>query len=181
MREEKKAAPRLVVYLSKWKPEQYDTDSSCYRIHILYVEEDGKPRNCSRSGEYHAPGTGMFEDFEMSCHMTWRDGQFTASSFETRYHGYMYVELKDAEVMLKTLKRAAKISDAFPVRPQTFGQYVALMASGFGVKECCKESHESNTGFYTDSEWLYLPLHYAQGWIDEEIESIRKARLELAS
>jgi len=115
----------------------------------------------------------------MSCYMTWRNGEFSANMFETRYHGYMYVDTPAAETMLKGLRKASKIQSAFPLTPTTFGQYVALMAAGFGVKEVCRETANGHTGFYSDSAWQYLPISYIQVLIDEEIARVRESKVSM--
>ena len=180
MEHKKQPAPRFAVYFTEHKAEQYDSDSSNYRIHILHIQDedhDKGPRNCSRGSEYRYPGIGVFEDLEISCYMTWRDGQFSADMWETRYHGY--VDMDAAETMLKGLRKASKIQQSFPLRPTTFGQYVALMAAGFGVKEVCRETANGRTGFYSDSAWQYLPLSSIQGLIDDEIARVRKTKVDM--
>lgn len=177
MEKQTKPAPRLVVLFNPWTRGEHDYgDSTNYRFHILHVDpKDEKPRNCSRSGAWEAPGTEIFDDLELSVYISWFNGQFSANSFSVRYHGYMFVDMADAENMLKGLKKASKVWKAFPIQPQSFGQFVVLMAGGFGVKECCRVRHDGHTGMYTDSEWQYLPLSYIQHWIDEEIDKLRKS------
>jgi len=184
MKQAKQASPRLAVYFTQHKAEQYDSDSSNYRLHILHIQDeqgDKGPRNCSRGSEYRYPGTAIFEDLEMSCYMTWRNGEFSADMWETRYHGYMYVDANAAETMLKGLRKVEKIRAAFPLTPTTFGQYVALMCAGFGVKELCRETANGRTGFYSDSAWQYLPISYIQGFVDEEIARVRKSKVDMGA
>lgn len=171
-------APRLVLYFQPWKPQQYDTHDSTYSLSILRVDpRDDKPRNCSRTGAWDAPGTEMFDDLAISCLLQWSNGKFSADCFDVTYRGYMVLSLMDLEVMRKGLKRIEKIRAAFPCRPQTFGQFAQMLCMGLGVKEICRETRANHTGFYTDNEYQYLPISYAQGFIDEEIERVRKLKL----
>jgi hypothetical protein len=120
----------------------------------------------------------MFEDLEISCYIHWRNNEFHADDWNTRYHGYMWIERhEEAEQMAKALKLVEKIRTAFPLQPKTFGQYVVLMAAGLGVKECCRERDGRAGTFYSDHEWQFLPLSYIQGWLDEEIDKLRKAHV----
>lgn len=179
MKEQKKA-PRLVLYFRPWEPSTYDTEATHYRLSILMVEEGrDTPSNISRtSHEYKYPGIGVLEDLQIECYLSWYNGQFQAGSFSVLYHGSLYLErIEEAEQMVRGLKRAEKIRKAFPVQPQTFGQYAVLMASGFDVKECCRERDQRSGSFYTDHDWQYLPLSYAQEWIDAEIARIRKLKV----
>ena len=172
-----KEKPRLVLYVHQHKLRQYDTQSTTYELSVLMVEpEDDHPRNISRtSQEYRFPGIGIFEDLQIRCYLSWYRGQFNATSWDVGYHGHMSMDsVAEAEQKVKGLKLVHKIRTAMLVQPATFGQFAVLMAAGFGVRECCRERDDNKGQMYSDHQWQLGPLPYAQGWIDEEIERLRK-------
>jgi len=155
------AQSRLCLYMAPWRADQYDTDSTTLQLDILRVSpHDEKPRNCSRNGD--AGDQRIFADLKLACYCTWGYDKFTADSWDTRYSGYMIPDVADLRTMLEG--------------PKTFGQYAVLMAHALGVKECCRPREGASGAFYTDSLWQYLPISYAQDWIDEEIQRIVRTR-----
>jgi len=113
-----------------------------------------------------------FDDLEFSCQMD-KDTveERRTYGWNVRYRAPFTVELVDAERMAKALRRIAKIQEKFPIRPTTFGQWVALTAQGLGIETAAKYlTHKG--GFYTDNEYrFFVDMRETQGAIDTTIEA----------
>lgn len=96
------------------------------------------------------------------------------------YRDCYRVELDNAKRMLKTLQRVEKINSletTNPVRPVTFGQFVALSASALGIKTARRESrYSAGSSSYAENTYITLDLHDLQSVIDYLIQESRETK-----
>ena len=176
---------RLAVLIQPVKLEYDGMESGFYKLHVVKVENE-QPRNCSHTS-WPDENERMFDDLTFRLYFSWRDGKFTADMFECLYDNVSSVDAQRSETIAKGFKKCSRARDGFPIQPSTFGQYVALMAAGLGVKEIIRESpserrrNTASFGMYSDSTWQTLPISHAQGIIDAEIAAVRDRLLPSAA
>ena len=172
-----KEKARLAVLIEPIKLDRtYGAESQGWELSIVAIDpKDEKPRNISRDS-YENHETDIFDDLGIRCHFSWFDGRFVATSFYTEYRQVYSIDLRVLETLTKGLKKVAKIVASFPIQPESFGQYVCLLAAGFGVKECVRKYGGLGnrcSSYYLDHTWQVLPISSAQRIIDEELDRVK--------
>ena len=171
--------PRLAVMIEPCKVDQsYGSTSGSWNLSIVKIDpKDEKPRNCSRD-DYDSDATHMFDDLAIRGHFSWYDGKFTIGGFYVEYLNVYSIDLRVLETLARGLKRCEKIRAGFPITPETFGQFVCLLAAGLGVKECVRKwgevgARNRDSWSYLAHQWQILPLSSAQRIIDDEMDRVR--------
>ncbi len=144
----------------------YGTQSFKYRF-VTVDKIQGHVRNPSASDGKPFDG---FDDLSFRCQASsdMCDGKPYGYSIE--YHDVGRVEARDAERMTAMFKRLQKIEAAFPVRPETFGQYVALICHGLGV-ECCIQDRDGGNGWHHETEHQQWNGTDIQWLVDRQIDT----------
>lgn len=179
MAQKTEVKPRLAILIEPCKVDQsYGSTSGSWNLSVVRIDpKDEKPRNCSRD-DYDTDATHMFDDLAIRGHFSWYDGKFTLGGFYVEYLNVYSIDLRTLETLSKGLKRCEKIRASFPIQPETFGQFVCLLAAGLGIKECVRKygqlgSHVRESSSYLDYVWQILPLSSAQHMIDTEMDRVR--------
>lgn len=118
--------------------------SGSLHVRIVTIQPSGKIINMDSDDP--------FSDLAFYCQ--WCESLSAGEPFAwtVRYRDVYTVELRTAERMLKVLKRAERILSGFPVRPVTFGQWLALMAAGFGITTLVEPTTRRGS-CYADDEY----------------------------
>ena len=78
--------------------------------------------------------------------------------YRLQIHGLDDIErVEDAMALVDILKRVEKVRNNLLVQPTTFGQYVALMCNGLGVKKFIYPTERR-----TESRWSNIDQYYHQ-------------------
>jgi hypothetical protein len=141
------------------------SDYGQFSLQIIQVE-NGKIRN---------PGSDdAFDNLEFSAQWDSRHLTDTTYAWQVSYRDVFRVELDNARRMVKTLEKVDKLRAKFPVQPNTFGQYVALVAAGLGLAGAYKESRRSvGSGTYSENDYTEFSLADAGTIIDDLIQGVR--------
>ncbi len=171
---EKTSKPRFAVLIDAPKLDtSYNSMGSIWELEIVRIDPGKEePRNCARDN-WDRPEERIFDDMKIRCYVSWYDGKFTAQPSGVEYRNVYSVDMNCVKILSDGLKRVGKIVESFPCQPETFGQYVCLVASGLGVKEMIRKSpHESRQcgSMYSDYQWQTLPLTSAQRVIDDLLD-----------
>lgn len=157
------------------KPDHYSDTSVFYRLNFVTINASDEVRNISSS--FGSEPYAGFSNLVFRCFMSWSNGRFSADAWDTLYLNLYQVELQDIERMGKTLKRIRKIEDSWVVRPRTFGQYVALLACGLGIKRYVTVLGPE-TGMHTTNRHHFGEVKYLADKIDRVIEEARAAKFD---
>lgn len=146
-------------------------ESLYYDLSIVTINPQQQVRNISSTfGELR-----RFGDFRFQCWVSWYGGQFRASVGEVQYNRVWSVSIREAEFMLKTLKRVQRIQERLVVKPDTFGQFVAMIGNGLGITRCITREGPS-TRDHDDNKYRVHPIGELPGLVDYEIEKFRKIK-----
>ena len=157
MKTDKRVA--LYVPFGGFRVGGYSDQSQFLRLSFVLVDGAERVTNVSDYDEGHAP----FSDLALQAYVSWRDGKFDQNqAYETCYRDVGTVEYRDAERMYKMLQRVGKIK--FPVRPATFGQYVALTCQALKVKTVVTAL--SVGGWHNETRHRVVEANYLQDGVD---------------
>ncbi len=139
----------------------YSYGTQSFHLGFVTVEKagpkQGSVRNPSSDGVFFA-----FQDLQFRCQASADMCEGKPYAYSIEYHDVGRVEARDAERMTAMFKRLQKIEASFPIRPETFGQYVALVCNGLGVDCAIRDMSagswhnetEHQTWKGTDIQWL---------------------------
>lgn len=140
------------------KTDHYSDTSTFWKLRFVTINEKGEVRNPSRTSfdcQYQE-----FDDLIFRVWISWSTGEVAAGSWEMLYDQLYATDRRDCERMLKCFKRLDKIREKIPINPSTFGDYVALMCSGLGIKRFVQTVgkggswHTENTYRFSEIKWL---------------------------
>jgi hypothetical protein len=149
-----------------------------YKPELANSDQNFEVTNISDS-DWRNPGIASFHDFCFRAWISWptykfRGQTFSAEQWEMLFKDCYSVGLKEAERMLKLLKKAQKIQDAFTVRPTTFGEFVVAMSKAFKVKHFIQLEGRDRGSFYSDNRYSMHPIEGANAVITAHIFDIQK-------
>lgn len=149
-----------------------------YKPELANSDQNFEVTNISDS-DWRNPGIASFHDFCFRAWISWatytgRGQTFSAEQWEMLFKDCYSVGLKEAERMLKLLKKAQKIQDAFTVRPTTFGEFVVAMSKAFKVKHFIKLEGRDRGSFYSDNRYSIHPIEEANAEISQHILDVQK-------
>jgi len=109
-----------------------DMGSKILELGFVTVEDGNRVRNPSDMEEF-AP----FHDFTLRAFARWEDYEHNARPFECTnweaiYSNVYSVDMRDCERMLKMLRKVNSVR--WPVTPQSFGQFAALICDALKVR-----------------------------------------------
>lgn len=167
---------RVIALMIPWQIKgDYDFGTQAFGYSFATVNTADKVRNVSDHGEL-APFCGLAFRCQASAGMC--DGKPYAYSVEFRdVHS---VNLAEAERMAKMLKRIEKIERSFPVRPETFGQFVQLVCHGLKVSRVLKEGIKGGRS-HDETEYSNWKPSEIQWLIDSQITEFLAAHGEKMS
>ena len=169
---------RFAVLIEEPKLDTSYSASGCvWELSVVRVDPaKEEPRNCDRDS-WERPEERIFEDMKIRCYISWYGGKWeTARSFTVEYKNVYTVDSNAVKILSAGLARVEKIVKSFPVQPETFGQYVCLLASRLGVKELIRKSPNAKRrdGFgYSEYQWQVLPVACAQRIVEELLEQAK--------
>ena len=185
----KSTEPRseMVLMMNPVSTRDTSGDSTFYQLSFVKVtfkpelaghDQKFEVTNISDS-DWRNPGIAMFHDFCFRAWISWaryegRGQTFSAEQWEMLFRDCYSVGFKEAERMLKLLKKAQKLSDALPVRPSTFGEFVVAMSKAFKVKHFIKLEGRDRGSFYSDNRYTMHPIEEANTEIAAHILDVQK-------
>lgn len=165
--EEEKLELAVLVDKCDLKTDHYSDTSTFYKLHFVTINEKGEVRNPSAT--FGSERYAGFANLIFRCYISWHDGQaFRADAWEILYDSMYSTGLREAELMVKTLKRIGRISDKLVVRPLTFGQYVAMIAAGLGIKRFVRMRGASR-GWHNENDYYFSEVNDMAWAIDQGI------------
>jgi hypothetical protein len=150
--------------------------STFYRLSFVTVNEKNEVRNVSNSYYGDESYLNGFHDLVFQVWISWSNNRFDADQWEVIYKQVYSVNLREAELMVKTLKRVQKISEKFVVRPQSFGQFVAMMCAGLKIKHFV-EVQGADRGWHTENRYAIGDIKDLAANIDRKIEAARLVKV----
>jgi hypothetical protein len=171
MQEKETLELSIIIDECSLKTDGYRDTSTFYRLHFCTINEKGEVRNCSSS--FGSEPFAGFDNLVVRLWISWAYDKFTADNWEVLYNSLYSVALREAELHVKTLKRIGKICSAMVVRPTTFGQFVALVAQGVGIKRFARVEGRSGS-WHTDTRYSFHPLTSLAEAVDQRIETARR-------
>ena len=182
-----KSKPKVRFAVMVEPPEidsSYGSSGNFWELSIVRIDaEKESPRNCDRDS-WERPEERIFEDLAIRCYISWYGGKFEARSFSVEYRRVFSVDMNCAKILFSGLQRVHKIIESFPIKPESFGQFVCLLAGGLGVKEMVRKSPHSDRRhgiMYSDYQWQVLPLSSAQRIVDELIDAAKERMFPTAT
>lgn len=179
MTDKKAAKTRFAVMIEAPKLDtSYGASGSIWELQVVRVDAAKEaPRNCDRDN-WERPEERIFEDLAIRCYVSWYDGKFAAQQFSVEYKNVYSVDMNCVKILFAGLQRVQKTIDSFPVRPESFGQFVCLLATGLGVKEMIRKSphaeRQGRSSSYSDYQWQVLAIASAQRIIDELLDAAKE-------
>jgi hypothetical protein len=179
MRTQKEKTRYAVLIEAPKVDRSYGSSGAFWELNVVRIDAAKEsPRNCARDS-WERPEERMFDDLNIRCYYSWYDDKFQAHSYTVEYKNVYSVDLNCAEILMGGLKRVQKIVSAFPVQPESFGQFVCLVAAGLGVKECVRkhpatDGRRNGNGMYSDYTWQVLPIGSAQRIVDEHLDAVKE-------
>jgi hypothetical protein len=121
------------------------------------------------------------DEFFVTAFLSWSGERFDSWDYHCEYRNlYGGYGLGRLERMQKVMKKIAKIEAGFAVKPQTFGQYVQMIAKGLKMKHYLQRSNKrqlDNTGY----AFQYRPIDSLGEHVDLMIDRLRREILEAVS
>ncbi len=142
---------KLAVHVGHVKAD-YNYGSQVFEYGIVTIDAQSRVRNCSDL----YPETADFYDL-----------RFRPFAYSCEYRGVYSVGLREAERMIRVLRKIAKAEDKFLVRPTTFGQYVSMLARSLGITEVVQDGQ--GNGWHDETEHVFWQLKDCQYVIDAQI------------
>lgn len=180
MTEKQKPELELAVLIEPVELKGYDhrDESTFWKLRFVTVSTDGKVRNPSSS--FGSEPYAAFDSLFIRSYLSWRTGKLDSyQSHEVLYDGDSNIGLRDAERMVKQLKRVEKIISRFIVRPETFGQYVALLSQGFGIKRYVEVEGRSS-GWHNENSHRFGAIKDVAARIDWLLQEAERKKFPAA-
>ena len=134
---------KIYLYIRKnEKPNYTYGGTQSFEYGFVVINEDGGVRNPSDSSI--DGDQAKFADLHFRCQITPGMAEDKTYAHGLYYRNVYSVELEDAERMTKMLRRIRKAEENFPVRPESFGQYVQLLCHALGVSGAVKATSEGD-------------------------------------
>ncbi len=150
----------------------WGTQAFEYGFVTVTTEGNLEVRNPSDYDQDFAP----FCDLRFRCQSSGDMNDAKPYAYAIEYRGLSTVNLRDAERMLKMLKRIEKATKSFPVAPETFGQFVQLMCQALKVTHVVKDG--KGNGWHNETEHTTWKVSEIQWLIDRQISEFLEANKE---
>jgi len=167
---------RFALHVSQPKPNYNGTHGTqAFEFSIVTINGAGEVRNPSD----YEPEQHPYKDLEFRCQISPADhSKFKPYGFSCEYRHVYIVDLRNAEVMCKMLKRIDKASEKWVVRPETFGQYVSLVCQSINITDAVHARDGTETGWHNDTEYIYWKAKDIQYLVDRRIAEFVEAHQE---
>ncbi len=153
---------KLAVHVGHVKAD-YNYGSQVFEYGIVTIDAQSRVRNCSDL----YPETADFYDLRFRCQVSKGIDELKPFAYSCEYRGVYSVGLREAERMIRVLRKIAKAEDKFLVRPTTFGQYVSMLARALGITEVVQDGQ--GNGWHDETEHVFWKLSDCQYVIDAQI------------
>jgi len=142
------------------------TGCNTMEIGVVGITEDGKLRNGLDT---------VWNDFKFSCQ--WNNKENASPDRHTyawrgAYRSCFSVELRDAERMVKHLRKLDKADRRASAGPTTFSQWLGEILPKLGIHEARIQTAGGGWS-YDESVYKTLTLAEALAWIEDEIDRAR--------
>ncbi len=168
---ESKDAVKIALHVSRRIKADYSYRTQTFE-YAFVTAEGSKVRNPSDSYSAQTPFCSLTFYCQASADMN--EGKPYAWSLEYRDVGT--VDLSRCESMLKTLKAIAKAESKFPVRPETFGQFVALHCAALKVTLAVQDQSEGN--WHNETEHTFWKASDIQWLVDRQVTDFLTANAD---
>jgi hypothetical protein len=146
------------------------SSSRTIRISVVAITQDGKIRNGI---------DGVWYDFQFGAQWNTEDDSKVnrhTYAWEGAYRAPYHVGLREAERMVKHLRRLKRAHEAYcklSSGRDTFGIWLEFAAEKLGISEARLQVRPGGNWNYDSSEYATLTLSEATAWIDDQIDSAR--------
>ena len=123
------------------------------------------------------PSETLFENFMFRCQWHAKIDEFRPFGFEAEYRSVYAIDLAKAERHVKMLRKVSKV--AFPISPNTFGQWASLMAKHLGITLLLRPTTQRGWS-YSDNQHQFLPASSIQQGIDNAIADAQQLQTQTA-
>lgn len=176
------AKQEYALYLPYYKKAvKRDDDGAAASMEIRIVAISGEHSDVIKNPD----GGSEFDDFAFSARIHPSYGISFGGSWETGYLNVYSVDANRAKAMVQTFKKLYRIKEKLLVNPVTFGQYVTMIARGFGIKRVAQCREAGTALFYNDAQHSFLDLKHAATVIDsiaqQELDELKAANPEKVS
>jgi hypothetical protein len=159
----KQSTELLAIYLPKTVVEDADTPGlATIELSIVKTEYSNGERQPAYSHvEKHLQNFKIYAQLEKS-------QKYTTYAWQAHYSGPMTLGIRDLEEKLKWMKKVDRVIKGFPVKPQSFGQFVQMLASGLKIKSVIRRSTPERLQ-KTGLEFDHPDFRYLESEIDRDI------------
>ena len=161
---------RIMLFIPpSFKADYSYTGIQAFKFDFVTMDVTGKVRNPSYEHE-------CWANLQFRAQVSHQEGE-QPYGYSLAYSQVYSVELREAERMVKMLKKAEKADERFPVRPTSYGQYVQLMCSGLGVHGAVTPMTGNGRG-YDDDTYQTWKLTEIQWLVDRRISEFLETNRE---
>jgi hypothetical protein len=169
----------IALYLPKaFRPDFSGMGTQAFELDFVTVNDREQVRNCSNS--YSDDTQAMFADLSFRCQASPDMNDGKPYAYDLCYRHVHTVDTGRCERMLKTLRRIDKAGEKFPVRPETFGQFVAMHCRALGVMKVARCTGDN--GWHNESShqfWLANDIQWlVDGQVNEFLTANRDAMVQ---
>ncbi len=165
MAEQDRATRELAVLIPEHIKQDFGYGHQVFEYSVATVDANTRVRNCSDSDD--APFCA-FADLTFRTQISGNFGDLKPYAFSLEYRGIHSLDLRRAESCIKMLRKIDKASEAFPVRPETFGQYVAMMAKALKITGAL-QTPENGGRWHDETQYIRWAAKDIQLLIDRQI------------
>jgi hypothetical protein len=145
----------------------YSFGTQSFEYGFVTVTTEGTLQVRNTSSDYYSGRFGEFDDLRFRCQASGDMGDGKPYGYGIQYRGLHHVELRDAERMVKMLKKCSAVEKGFPVAPETFGQFVQLLCQGLKVTHVVKAG--AGNGWHDETEYTTWKVSEIQWLVDRQI------------
>jgi hypothetical protein len=159
----------LALYLSEVKRDKPDGYSKPGATISLYFVKVSTTSNKIRNTSGYFDDFNAFSDLEFNARI---GVQFGVYAERIEYVNVYTVDLPKSEQMAKMFKRISRIQAKLPFRPQSFGQFVVMIADALGCKQVIQCMDSTRFSDYDEREHRFWTLKEGQGVIDHVASTV---------
>ncbi len=162
--EKSKETRKIALMIGKVKAD-YNYGHQVFQYSLVIVDAAGKVRNCSDSDDFSAD----FDDLTFRCQVSARTCEGEPYGFSCEYKDIYTLDLRRAERCVKMLRKIEKAGEKFPVHPETFGQFVALLCAALGITGAVQAPEDNRSTWHDETNYKHWKANDIQWLVDRQI------------
>lgn len=175
MAEQNRETRKMAVYIPKgFKADFHMSGLQAFMIGFVTVDDAARVRGISGIDDELFMS---FDNLTFRCQVGGSTNDGKPYGYSLEYKDVYSVGLREAERMVKMLRRIDKASESFPVHPETFGQYVSLMCAALKVNMVVQEPADSGRS-HDDTMYTLWKLKDCQWLVDRRIAEFMEQHSE---